>query len=213
MTFLATPSAKKLKQAMREINATVPPTPKYLKYAKTPITWDQSDHPGNILTPGAHALIVSHVVMNHRLRRVLMDGGVSINIMYLSTLEKLHLSQTQLRHSNIRFHGIVPGRQATSLGEISLDVTFGTPDHFRTEKVLFEVVTFESVYHAILGRLTFAKFMARSCYIYNKLKMPGPNGGVITIQGDFALAQELELGNALCAERIIANEELKELTK
>ena len=75
LTFLATPSAKKLKQAMREINATVPPTPKYLKYAKTPITWDQSDHPDNIPEPGTHALIVSPVVQNHRLKRVLMDGG------------------------------------------------------------------------------------------------------------------------------------------
>ena len=95
---------------MREINATVPPSPKYLKYAKTQIIWDQSDHPDNIPEPGTHALIVSPVVQNHRLSRVLMDGGFSINIMYWSTLEKLHLSKTQLRHSNVRFHGIVPGR-------------------------------------------------------------------------------------------------------
>ena len=161
---------------------------------KPPITWDQSDHPSNIPEPGAHALIVSPVVMNHRLRRVLMDGGASINIMYLSTLEKLHLSQTQLRQSNVCFHGIVPRRQVASLGEISLDVTFGTPDHFRTKKISFEVVPFESVYHAILGRPAFAKFMARSCYIYNKLKMPGPKGGVIPIE---------EIGRASCRERVL----------
>ena len=87
------------------------------------------------------------------------------------------------------------------------------PEHFCTENVSFEVVSFESVYHAILGHPAFAKFIARSCYIYNKLKMLGPKGGVITVQGDFALAKELELGNALCAERIIAKEELKELAK
>ena len=60
---------------------------------KTPITWDQSDHTDNIPEPGAHALIVSPVVQNHRLRRVMMDGGACIHIMYLSTLEKLHLSK------------------------------------------------------------------------------------------------------------------------
>ena len=43
--------------------------------------------------------------------------------------------------------------------------------------------------------------------------MPGPKGGVITIQGDFALAKEHELENALCVERVIAKEELKELAK
>ena len=100
LTFLATPSAKKLKQSLREIKAIAPASPKYLKYAKMPITWDQSDHPDNIPEPSTHALIVSPVVQNHRLRRVLMDGGASINIMYLSTLEKLHLSKTQLRHNN-----------------------------------------------------------------------------------------------------------------
>ena len=54
LTFLATPSAKRVKQAWREINATVPPSPKYLKYAKTPITWDQTDHPDNIPEPSTH---------------------------------------------------------------------------------------------------------------------------------------------------------------
>src|SRR4051812_29263468 len=75
------------------------------------------------------------------------------------------------------------------------------------------VVLFETVYHAILGRPAFAKFMARSCYIYNKLKMPAPKGGVITIEGDFKLANEQELRNALCAKQVIAKEELKELAK
>ena len=55
--------------------------------------------------------------------------------------------------------------------------------------------------------------MARSCYIYNKLKMPNLKGEEITIEGDFALAKELELGDALCAEIIVAKEELKELEK
>ena len=40
LTFLATPSTRRLKQSIREINATVPACPKYIKYAKTPITWD-----------------------------------------------------------------------------------------------------------------------------------------------------------------------------
>ena len=74
-----------------------------------------------------------------------------------------------------------------------MDVTFGTADHFRTERVKFELVPFNSVYHAILGRPAYATFMARPCYIYSKLKMPGPKGGVITVDGDFKLAHECEL--------------------
>ena len=43
------------------------------------------------------------------------------------------------------------------------------------------------MYHALLGRPTYAKFMAVPNYTYLKLKMPGPNG-VITVSGSFEQA-------------------------
>ena len=67
-------------------------------------------------------------------------------------------------------------------------------------------------YHAIFGRPAFAKFLACPCYLYSKMTLPGPNG-IITIEGDFKMAKECELANALCAERVIHQEELKELAK
>jgi hypothetical protein len=54
--------------------------------------------------------------------------------------------------------------------------------------------------------------MACSCYIYNKLKVPGPNG-VITIKGDAKKAHECECGNAAFAESIFNAEELKQLKR
>ncbi|KAK1662826.1 hypothetical protein QYE76_050985 [Lolium multiflorum] len=42
--------------------------------------------------------------------------------------------------------------------------------------ITFEVVPFKSSYHVIFGRPTYHKFHARACYIYKKLKIPGPNG-------------------------------------
>ncbi|KAK1580099.1 hypothetical protein QYE76_072046 [Lolium multiflorum] len=40
------------------------------------------------------------------------------------------------------------------------------------------VRAFKSSYHVIFGRPTYHKFHAVACYIYNKLKIPGPNGEV-----------------------------------
>ena len=54
--------------------------------------------------------------------------------------------------------------------------------------------------------------MARPCYIYSKLKMPGPNG-IITIKGDFKKAKECEASNAVHAEQEICREELEDLKK
>ncbi|KAK1612387.1 hypothetical protein QYE76_036060 [Lolium multiflorum] len=65
---------------------------------------------------------------------------------------------------------------ANSLGSITLPVAFGDVHNFREEKITFEVVPFKSSYHVIFGRPTYHKFHARACYIYNKLKIPGPKG-------------------------------------
>jgi hypothetical protein len=79
------------------------------------------------------------------------------------------------------------------------------PQNYHTKKIIFELVNFHSPYHCVLGRPTFTKFMAVSHYTYNLLKIPGPNG-VITIHGDFDLAQECEINGAKLADAIIAKE-------
>ena len=65
-----------------------------------------------------------------------------------------------------------------------------------------------SPYHALFGRPVYFKFMARPCYIYLKLKMPGPKG-VITVNGSKQMALECEQGDAAMAETACAQEELK----
>ena len=62
-------------------------------------------------------------------------------------------------------------------------MVFGSPDNFRSEELIFDIVPFRSGYHALLGRTTFAKFNAVPHYAYLKLKMPGPRG-VITVNGN-----------------------------
>ena len=88
-----------------------------------------------------------------------------------------------LTPTDVPFYGIVPGKAAMPLEWITLLVTFGTPNNFRTEFIQFEVADFESSYHTIFGRPTLAKFMAVPHYPYLLLKMLGPNG-VLSFRGD-----------------------------
>ena len=62
-------------------------------------------------------------------------------------------------------------------------MVFGSPDNFRSEELIFNIVPFRSGYHALLRRTTFARFNAVPHYAYLKLKMPGPRG-VITVNGN-----------------------------
>ena len=77
------------------------------------------------------------------------------------------------------------------LGRILISVTFGQLDNFHKEPLTFEVIDFPSIYHALLDRSCFAKFMVVPNYTYLKLKMPGPKG-VITVEGSFEKAYYCE---------------------
>ena len=85
--------------------------------------------------------------------------------------------------TDVPFYGIVPKKVAMPLGQITLPVTFGTPNNFRMEFIKFEVASFDSSYNAIFGRPALAKFMTVPHYPYLLLKMPGPNC-ILTFWGD-----------------------------
>ena len=85
-------------------------------------------------------------------------------------------------------------------------MVFGDSKNYRKEKLTFEVVDFHSAYHAILGRPAYARFMARPCYVYLKLKMPGPRG-VITITGNRQKAKEcFQKGSKIDDAQMVAGE-------
>ena len=48
-------------------------------------------------------------VADYWLPKMLMDGGSSINIMYLDTFKRLHLLELAIESTLTTFHGIVPG--------------------------------------------------------------------------------------------------------
>ena len=82
-------------------------------------------------------------------------------------------SKAPFRSGGINTYLLTLGNSSTPIGSVTLPITFGTEQNFRTEYIKFEVADFESSYHAILGRPALAKFMAVPHYVYLLLKMPG----------------------------------------
>ena len=93
------------------------------------------------------------------------------------------LTQKQLQTSKTILHGIVPVKSARPIGKIYLETDFGNAENLRSEIISFEVVNLESPYHAILGRLAYARFMALPCYVYLKLEKSGPYGPICSVRG------------------------------
>ena len=133
-----------------------------------------------------------------------MDSGSSLNLLYQDTVHKMGIDLSRIKPTKITFMGVIPGVEARCTGSITVEVVFGSPDNFRSEELIFDIIPFRSGYHALLGRTAFARFNAVPHYAYLKLKMPGPRG-VITVNGNMdrslrteehsvALAVEIQSG-------------------
>ena len=125
-------------------------------------------------------------------------------MIYQDTVRKMGIVPSRIKPSNTTFKGVIPGMEARCTGSLTLEVVFVSPDNFRSEELIFDIVPFCSGYHALLGRIAFARFNAVPHYAYLKLKMPGPRG-VITVHGNMdrslcteehttALAAEVQVG-------------------
>src|SRR3954467_11245377 len=93
---------------------------------------------------------------------------------------------------------------------IKLDVVFGSKRNFAKQTLEFEVLDWQSQYHAILGRSAFAQFMAIPHYAYLQLKMPGSTG-VLTVKGSFTKSDQCDRDFHKVFDTFGAQQELKEI--
>jgi hypothetical protein len=155
---------------------------------------------------------MSPIIKDVKLHRVLIDGGSSLNIMFLKTFDHMGLSTLVSHPSWAPFHGIVPRAGLTPVGQITLLMTFRTRENFCTEYMQFKVIDFEMAYNAFLGRLTLTRLMAIPHCTYLVLKMPDPNG-VICIKGDVKRAYNYDQKSCKTTDMLLASAELKSLKK
>jgi hypothetical protein len=151
------------------------------KWMETSIDFDASDYPKNMAGAGQLPLLVSLTITNIRLYHVLVDGGAALNLISHVAFKKLQILMSKLTlscpFSRVGLGSVIPS------GSISLPVTFGTPENYCTESVLFDFAEVKLPFNAILGRLALYQFIAIAHYRYLVLKMPSPND-IIKIHRD-----------------------------
>jgi hypothetical protein len=194
-------SCKNVKSLRREVLSAVPGVPKaapHQKWRSTTISFRASECPDNMAGAGILPLITAPVIANMWLHHVLIDGGVDLNVISHAAFKELQIPGSRLGPSR-PFSGVGP-QPVYPLGSITLLVTFGTEENFRTENVQFDVVEVNLPFNAIIGRPALYQFMAIAHYRYLVLKMLSP-AGVLTVWGDRATAlAAMEKLHALAAE-------------
>jgi len=177
-------SRREVKAQRREVLSAKPGVPKpapHQKWKNTSISFGPSDCPENMAGAGILPIITAPVIANIRLYHVLIDGGAGLNIISSAVFKQMQIPKSKLGPSR-SFTGV--GREPMwPLGNITLPVTFGTEENFRTENVLIDVADVNLPFNAIIGRPALYRFMAVAHYGYLVLKMPSPTC-VLTVPGD-----------------------------
>ena len=84
------------------------------------------------MRPGHYPLIVDPIIRKNCLTKVLMDGGSGLNILYIDTLDAMHIPLSELYPMSSPFHDVIPGAQAYPLRQIDLPIMFGNQANFRS---------------------------------------------------------------------------------
>ena len=125
--------------------------PSYRPWSEIPITFSRADQWADIPYIGCFPLVLDATVQKVLFRKVLVDGGSALNLLFTGALRELGLLISDLTPSDSSFWGVVPGRASRPLGEITLPAQFGTASKYRIEHINFYVADFDTAYHAILG--------------------------------------------------------------
>jgi hypothetical protein len=194
-------SCRNVKSLRREVLSATPGVSKaapHQRWRSTTISFEASDCPDNMAGASILPLITTPFIANMWLHHVLIDGGAGLNIISHAAFKQLQIPRSHLGPSR-PFSG-VGAQPAYPLGSITLLVTFGTKENFRTENVQFDVTEVNLPFNAIIGRPALYWFIAIAHYGYLVLKMPSP-AGVLTVHGDRATAvTAVEKLHALVAE-------------
>lgn len=126
MIFRVTDTRRAQKLTRRAVYATASARKEFLEGSDSTIIFDHTEHLAYIPHPGKFTLVLDPIVDGFRLPRVLMDGSCGVNVIFPDTLAKMGISKSRLSPLPIGFHGFVLGKKVQPLGQISLEVVFGT---------------------------------------------------------------------------------------
>lgn len=88
-----------------------------MKWSKVVFTYDQRDIPEKYIHLGRFLIVFFSLIKNVRVNRVLMDGGGSLSIINIMTLDGMHVLRAMIKPVHKKFYGIGPGMASQSMGQ------------------------------------------------------------------------------------------------
>ncbi|XP_070002271.1 uncharacterized protein [Nicotiana sylvestris] len=147
------------------------------------ISFDDADTEG-VMTPHNDALVISLLVYDTNVKRVLIDPGSSVNIILLRVLREMQAKDKMIPKAHT-LSGFDNSSVVTK-GEVIL-TTFATGVVKETK---FQVVDMEMAYNMIMGRPWIHDMDTVSSTLHQVIKFPSP-WGICQIRGDQQRARSI----------------------
>ncbi|KAK8942426.1 hypothetical protein KSP39_PZI008890 [Platanthera zijinensis] len=138
----------------------------------------------NVRTPHQDPLVISAGIGNpcYNVKRILVDNGSSVNVLFSTTLQNMDISRQQLTPAVGPIYDF-DNHQVQVIGTVTLPVTLGEFLRQTTHEVQFVVVDSNSAYNAIFGRPVQTTFKAIPSIPHLAMKFPTP-GGIGIVRGN-----------------------------
>ncbi|KAL8115462.1 hypothetical protein AgCh_022089 [Apium graveolens] len=146
------------------------------KRARTEVTlaFDDFDLEG-VKFPHDDLLVITPIIGNSPVKRVLVDNGASVDILLHDTFLRMGYNDSQLTPTDMPIYGFA-GVECPVEGIIKLPTTIGTELRQATQMLDFVVVKASSTYNAIVGRTGIHAFKAVPSSYHSVMKFPTRNG-------------------------------------
>ena len=125
--------------------------------------------------PHDDAIVITLLITDYTTRRVLVDNGSSVDILYYPVFQQMRLGRDLLRLACSPLIGF-GGMKVQPIGTITLPVVVGSYPQQITKSVNFLVVDCSSSYNAIIGRPTLNSWKAVISTYHLSVKFPTEYG-------------------------------------
>jgi len=134
-------------------------------------------------------MVITVEIKNYAVKKVLVDQGSSVDILYWVTYQKLQLPDTAMTPYDEPIYGF-SGEQVSTRGYIDLHTVFRDGNQTKTIPIRFLIVDAPTSYNILLGRPSLNTLGAVVSTPHLAMKFPAPSGDILTIHCDQRLARE-----------------------
>jgi hypothetical protein len=96
-----------------------------MRWSEVNISFRPEDHPITELSDRNLPFVVKIPIGRHRVAKIMIDSGASLNLLMRRTFIEMGLSLADMTPVQDTFHGIITGKSSMPVGHIDLEVSCG----------------------------------------------------------------------------------------